>query len=736
MNYVIAICLLYMVVLFVVIATRLIFTTRKDRWNKIKNFKRGDFVAIYLVVVPLFFVGFRYAGDSVGDSLWKAIGECFNVVTLKFSFSGVSALLEASALYKVAIYLLFSLSLLNAIVFTLSFCGLYVLNGISSVITRWFRKKVVVVVGYNKNSLDILSSVTRDNGKAILLGEISPKMREDAIVYHADCANFSSSDNLGEKLSRMFGKFDRKRVSVILNCENDAASLLYVKQLCKLIADKKLTELELASNNGLYVYVLGARENESTFVHYVEKSQGLIRFVNRHTQIAMDFVDRYPMTKFMTSEHLDTEKATVKEDVKLNVFMLGFGRFNETLFLTSVSNNQFLTTDANGNLRPKTVNYHLYDRNYPEGKITEENDHIMSYSLNHGYKRYEDFLAKNEQNSSQYLEFVPRPAETVLHSYDFSHPGFYDSLEEELSQKNSFNYIIISFGTDLENVELAKKLQQKIREWKVSSVVNIFAKVEDTKLVHEIEDDFNLDNIHIYGTNKDVVYNASKILNEKYDQMARRRHILYTAEYANRKNLSTNISIDDKNIKDVARKTWYGYRQFQRESNVFACLSIRMKLQLMGYDYADKSDASVEDCSREFMEKYERGNPRRPLAPNIDGKSVYDYVNDEQFNNSLRWTYAVLEHQRWCANMVCNGLVPASIEQIKENGGRMPDKRLHGNLTTMKGLVQFRKIVAEQTKQTEEETDVIRYDFQLMDDVVWLLNKCGYKLIKKQKGTL
>lgn len=736
MNYVIAICLLYMVVLFVVVATRLIFTTRKDRLNKIKNFKRGDFVAIYLVVAPLFFLGFRYAGGSVGDSLWKAIAECFNVVTLRFSFSGVSALLEASVLYKVALYLLFSLSFLNAIVFTLSFCGLYVLNGISSVVTCWFCKKVVVVVGYNKNSLDILSSITRDNGKAILFGDISPEMREDAFVYHADCVNFSSSDDLGEKLSRKFGKFDRKRVSVILNCENDAVSLLYVKQLCELIADKKLTELDLTSNNGLYVYVLGARENESTFVHYVERSQGLIRFVNSHTQIAMDFVDRYPMTKFMTSEHLDTEKAIVKEDIKLNVFMLGFGRFNETLFLTSVSNNQFLTTDANGELLPKAVNYHLYDRNYPEGKITEENDHIMSYSLNHGYKRYEDFLAHNEQNSSQYLEFAPRPSEIVLHPYDFAHPGFYDSLEEELSQKNSYNYIIISFGTDLENVELAKKLQQKIREWKVCSAVNIFAKVADAKLFHELEDDFNLDNIHVYGTNKGVVYNASKIINEKNDSMARRRHILYTAEYANRKNLSTNISIHDKNIKDVARKTWYGYRQFQRESNVFACLSIRMKLQLMGYDYTDKSDASVEDCSREFMEKYERGNPRRPLAPNIDGKSVYDYVNDEQFHDSIRWTYAVLEHQRWCANMVCNGIVPASIEQIKENGGRVPDRRLHGNLTTMKGLVQFRKIVAEQTKQTEEETDVIRYDFQLMDDVVWLLDKCGYKIIKKQKGTL
>ena len=190
-----------------------------------------------------------------------------------------------------------------------------------------------------------------------------------------------------------------------------------------------------------------------------------------------------------------------------------------------------------------------------------------------------------------------------------------------------------------------------------------------------------------------------------------------------------NENITEEGLEKLAREKWYfKYKQFQRESNIFACLSIRMKLQLIGYDYAKDGD----DCSRDFEDKYEKNDARTPSQFKIEGKTVWDYSNSEQGRDSIRWKYAVQEHQRWCANMICNGIIPSDIEEIKLNGGRILDKRLHSNLTTMDGLVKYREIVAKATGSSLEKNDVIRYDYQLMDDIVWLLHKCGYNLTKKK----
>ena len=431
------------------------------------------------------------------------------------------------------------------------------------------------------------------------------------------------------------------------------------------------------------------------------------------------------MTQFMNEEQIDYMTATIKEDVDLNVFMVGFGNLNETLFLTSVSNNQFLTL-KDGKLQPKSVTYHIYDRRYPDGKIAETDESVCSRDLNHGYKRYKGFLRLNGDRQEDYLEFAPIPAEVQFHPCDFSHSDFYTSMREELSKK-SFSYVIVSFGTDMENIEIAEKLQQKFHEWDIPSAVKIFVKVRNDKLTREIQDDFEGDMIRIFGSNRTCVYNAAAILNEKIEFMARLRHLLYIAEDEQKKQASKITSLSEEALAIKARDKWYSYKQFQRESNLYACLSIRMKLHLLGYDFA----AEGNDCSEAFEAKYEAGDARTPSPLNVEGKRIWIYSNAEQERASVRWTYAVQEHQRWCANMICNGVIPSNKEEIRKNGGRALDKRLHGNITTMAGLVEYRKLLAREHGMSEEEADVIRYDYQLMDDVVWLLHKCGYKLIQR-----
>ena len=62
-------------------------------------------------------------------------------------------------------------------------------------------------------------------------------------------------------------------------------------------------------------------------------------------------------------------------------------------------------------------------------------------------------------------------------------------------------------------------------------------------------------------------------------------------------------------------------------------------------------------------------------------------------------------------------------------------------MTTFEGLIEFRKILElrefknkqideQELKKIEEQKDVIKYDYQLLDDAYWLLTSNGYKIIR------
>lgn len=65
MNYVIAICFAYMLAILVSFIIRLTTLSRKNRLKYVKNFKRGKFAVIYIAMIPLYFLAYRYNGVSI-----------------------------------------------------------------------------------------------------------------------------------------------------------------------------------------------------------------------------------------------------------------------------------------------------------------------------------------------------------------------------------------------------------------------------------------------------------------------------------------------------------------------------------------------------------------------------------------------------------------------------------------------------------------------------------------------
>ena len=105
---------------------------------------------------------------------------------------------------------------------------------------------------------------------------------------------------------------------------------------------------------------------------------------------------------------------------------------------------------------------------------------------------------------------------------------------------------------------------------------------------------------------------------------------------------------------------------------------------------------------------------------------------------------AVHEHLRWNSFMISKGFIPSTREQIlnetytdekgrvRHTDGKSFATRRHGNLTTFDGLVEFRRMTAERDRTDEAVKDKIKYDYQLLDDAWWLLDRSGFAIVKRE----
>lgn len=845
-------CLAGMAVAVVAMVTKAFTLNRADRLQYLKGFKRGRFAIIYFIAIPLYAVGIRYSsGGGIVPVLISSIKSTIEMVVLKYDYASVSALIEADALYKTAMYICFALVTVNAIIFTFTLCGRAIRNFTLCSLAR-FCKKVYVVMGYSEHNRNILNSVKRKDGRAVLFTTtVTENMRDAMFVDRRGFVKLSDDTDLGDKLLKFFKRFDKKQVNVIINTGDDTLNLIYTQQLARLIVDKDLGEYALDDAIGLDGYVFGSPANSSAFEGFLKITSGCIHYVNKYKLVAIDFENRYPLTRFMTDAHIDYSTATLRSNVEVNVVMLGFGKTNHQMFLTSVANNQFLTKQGD-KLTEKAVKYWIYD------KIDPQNDK----NLNHNYFRYKNECL-NSAAEGDYFPLSPLPAQVEFIKKDVKEADFYDSIRNSLQSRRQpelhgengetphesaaegvifSNSIIIAVADDLQNLDLANKLYAKLMEWGLTDNTRIFVKIRSDKLSKDVigGEEGKAGRLKLFGNEKKLVYNIGQIADEKMEKMAKSRHFCYSMldseeEEANERNRVPTAyempveplpqkekkkdrlrraTAKEEAIKKAAKKKWVQrWHKTQRESNIYAAAAIRMKLNLLGYDYCGRYDKGV-DASRSYYADYERGDKIQVADGYVYcGKRLINYTNDYVVG-SPRYTLAVQEHQRWLAYMITNGIIPSTKQQLhadvngdltREDSKNM-ELRRHSNVTTFDGLLEFRKLyVDEKIKKfnavidrmqgdsalsekeraeyselfkgitsgrkltlagesryesaqksldegvltkaaaeiimgymqqkiantTEETEDVIRYDYQLMDDVVWLLGTGGYKICRR-----
>jgi hypothetical protein len=744
---------------------------RPERIAFIRGFKMGNCALIFITAIPLYWVGHVYSGQSVINGFFTAINKIINLVVLKYDVSTIEKLMNDNFLYRVTIYICFVMVGINAVLFTLSFTGQQLWSFFGWLGRRLSSKDHLVIFGNNENSVAIYESDKKKRAKC-LVDELDKEAQLSLYQRHV---YYSSTKSLDKQINRFINDAAKRKKTYIavINTENDEKNIELCRLFISAIKDRaeklnKQSKEETILFEKIRVYVFGDPRYQTIYDDIVSDSLGCIHYQNKYQKIAMDFIDKYPLAYFMDETQIDYETSLVKKGVDVNMIMIGFGKTSQQIFLTSVANNQILRRpliklddgteieDMEAEPMLKRVDYYIFDKDQAEN----------NKNLNHSYYRF-----KNECEGGSIKEYLPlpvRPADEHFAKHDVNDNEFYNKIKAivERNPKDA-NFVIISFSSDLENIDMAQKLIEKRREWDKENLI-IFVK---SRRFHKEDTLIDEKNCYFIGYENDVVYDIEEILGDDIYKMAKMRNQIYDIEYYIT-NVNTSPTTEDvEAVKKACDLKWYrSMSQMLRDSSLYCCLSLRSKLNLMGLDYKKRSEKEEENIDALTYEEYIKVYAYNCEPPcviegvSVANKPVVDYSKEMPLHN--RRTYlAIHEHQRWNSFMISKGLIPSTLDQIfnekrdeKYTNGKRYDARRHGNITTFGGLIGYRRLVAYRSnalaledkalgkslienavyeniiktpQPNELKYDVIRYDYQLLDDAFWLLSENNFKIIRK-----
>lgn len=726
-NIITAVCFVLLVLQFFIFFGSIIFNKRKQKIAFFRDFKKGRVIFIYLTAIPLYWAGYVRAGLDYLRAFFSSISTVINLVVLKYETEGINKLMAENDFYFWTVYFCFLMVTVNAVFLTLSLTAQRLWCALGKLGLSLSKKEKIYIFGKNPGNEAIYTS-DKDKRKKAIIDEFTPEEQERLYMERIFFISTGSPIRLVKKLVESAKKSKKENIFII-NTGDEEKNI----KLCTTIVDQ-IKKAPAALKKSLFlttkVFVFGDPTYQAIYEDLVARGFGCLHYVNKYQKMAMDFIDRYPLSLFLNKDQIDFSTSLVKPKININMLLIGFGHTNRQIFLTSVANNQFITRGAEYP-ESKKVNYHIFD------KEKTRNDK----NLNHTYYRYEQEF--KDVHEDDYLPLPALPAEEIHNERDINSAYFYDEIREIVT-KNPLdaNFAVIAFGTDLENLDMAHKLIEKRKEWGVDNL-NIFVRVS---IWHKEQTVLEDEKTHFICNEKDTVYDIEKILSGKILKMAKLRNEIYDLEYEITKN--PKIATDEKKLLEIraeSNENWHKSKsQMERDSSLYCCLSLRSKLNMMGLDYrpvTNKGGISEEKFKEIYAGKDLPVTDR--YSYDIDGKKIVHY--DINFKPSRRRNMAVQEHQRWNSFMISRGVVPSAKKQIleeqtmKSNGeieysnGKNYSVRRHGNLTTFKGLEQFRRLVAARDKVSEEKRDVIKYDYQILDDAHWLLTSCGYEIFELEK---
>lgn len=534
---------------------------------------------------------------------------------------------------------------------------------------------------YARNSKSVLildSSTGKDTATNL--------MKEGYTVLHRD---FSA------KLlnSRWFNKNTQYNIISINESEKNL-------QYLNCFAEYKKSE---NSRNNFSLHLEMPSEQASS-IHYeiIEKNklEHCINTFSIHELAARTFTQEYPVAKFLPAEFI-TDDTSIRENVRINIFFLGFGKLSHEIYLHSIMNNQFVTY-IDGEYRVLPINYHLYDTNvdfdeWNIGGLIQE-------------------LYELKEQSDSYLPLPDMPFSTVAEKTSPHLREVFHSIKKSVSTPDSFSFVIIDTEHTYKNIEIGKRLQSTLCK---SENFHLFINTPTSYCE-------NSKSTTYYG-NIDKMLSHEVIVNESISVMAKKLNEIYVSDYY--RNKKENPDFDDF-VRSEAEHKWKHLDLFTKHSNIHTAINIKSKLNLLGLDY-------INDGKSENISLINKAYPYTNQS-----------VTESYMCRSKRNALLAQEHYRWNAYHLTNEYLPMEkceiTPTISEGHIRFtvknPLSRKHACLTTFKGLTALSSYLAKKATEidgkphTDSEFDYIVYDEIPLASAPEALKKLDYSVIKLQKS--
>ncbi len=728
---------------------------RKQRILYLRNYKKGKCFAIFVIALPLYFIGYFYDRTPGRLNIIMNLADTFDdvkdLIVLKFKYDGISHLMLDSLAYEVTVYFCSLLVILNAGLFVFSLFQQRIWEKIT--VNSFLRSNndKYLIVGVNSDNIHLYNSI--ESGKKSIIGNATDDERNS--FYLEDIVNISSNDEekvILKLLSAFVKKYNETRVLenklyIVINTQDDNKNLNIGRVISRFIKEN-ITDTDLTDSDiylGINILVFMIPKYESQYKSIADTS-GCLRVVDKYERISWDMVWNYPL-----SMHLDpiVDKSSYKinKNAEINVLLVGFGEMNQRLLTSYVATNQFIQdSEDSNNLAIKCVNYHIFDRQHAEYNL----------NLNHNYLRLKNEFFKWDENNQvwkiresvdekAYLPFPDLPANEYYHLLDVNNPDFFANIRNIVTGDQKINYIFVAYGEDIDNRELAQKLVGLNQGWGNDNVW-IYSRAKET--------DYSCENdgIVYFGNESKEIYDMNKLNDSSLLKMALERNKLNGYEKAVSANNGNDLP--ESKITEIyksADSEWYKRPvDYMRESNIYATLSIRGKLLLMGMDMKKKgSESNGEErimSYDDYINRYAGDDMPNAVSPDRAAKFGPGKRSTLEFKDSKAKNLAFLEHLRWNSFMITRGFVPSDLDTIKNEkipSGKSGEQkfsngtnymiRRHGNLTTFDGLIEYRKKMADWRSAPEINFEMIKYDYHILDNAWWVLNMMGYDVIDIRK---
>jgi len=619
-----------------------------------------------------------------------AVGACFLGIEMDLIAPAVSQ----STLFEVSFIISYALNIFTLLFVLVGLLGRFFVNFAKIKKILWSRKEKFFIFGYNQDAFDFAKTIPSKN-VIFWVGDLDKNEKKSLLTKKNLNLYF-------EKINQKnLQKFKNTRVTFVC-FETDNAKVL------KMIDVYKNAKLKLAN---LYV-AIDHNYDEAFKFHFANDN---INFFNKYSLISQKFIADHPMTEFLNNEQIDTSTATIRNEVDLNVFLIGYGMPNRNLFYNLIIDNQFPTI-IDGKPQLKKVNYHIYDKR----EFADKN-----YNSNFG--RYCD----NSFNEQEYYPLPPKPMEMKYHQVDVYQGEFLDQFEKDIdsiNKENSLTYVIVSFGSDLDNIDEVIRLKKHFMQKGMEKNVKFFCRITRSTYVDLLHDS----NIYPFGEYDIMDYdtiicdNLNRLSIERtFQQALKDSDIVEAYEEINK---ISSIKKQKEELNKLKLNIWNKLDVYKKEFDIFNSINIRTKLNLCGLDIIGNQEVS----NKEFYEKYD------PLDELIikNREKIYQFPYSKSLSPRNMLAYQELLHSN--AFWLVKGFIPMKKQDLycKHRLHLMSRSRKEFiSLTTFDGLDD---VINECIRAKEklnlsvpvEDLDLKKSLYQVMDNIP-LFKYSSYMIYKK-----